>query len=221
MILFKNQTFGDTNLEEQELEGIERFIPIARKYRKQFAITGQTGMGAYFDVAVKDMTGGTAGVENKVRDIEHNKYTSTFVEPAKLENDIQSWKVHGLQMLYINYFADGITMIWDIARIAELGLNNGFQTKWIEKIRWTDKDGKTFYKSGYRTLLPNNLAMVLDENLEMLNREEYEEIFGDVNIRRKCDLLDFEKLDNETINGMITWKEKNQSSLSDLSRNRK
>ena len=221
-ITYKDQVFGDSDLEAQELEGMKRFIPIAKKYRKQFAITGQTGMGAYFDIAVQDITGGTIGVENKVRDIAHDEYTTTFVEPRKLENGIQSWKVYGFQILYVNYFADGITMIWDLARIAELGYYKGFVTKWIDKIKWTGKDGKTYYKSGYRTLLPNKFAMILDESLEIINKKQYEEIFGDVNIRRTTDLLDFNKLDNKSINGMITWeKERNQLSLSDLNLNRK
>ena len=204
----KRQAFGDCKRDEDEKIGVQRFIGIAERYRGIFAHTGQTGAGAFFDILAEDRTGGTIAVENKVRDIAHDRWATTFIEPSKLENEIQLWRTWGIPTAYINYFSDGVTLIWDIARIAELKYHEGFRQRMIDNIEWTSADGEKYYKSENRILLPNSLAIKLDAGLEVTNRKEYmETVYGLVRIERKPHVIGFDKLDK--INDLLIWT-KNQ-----------
>lgn len=207
MMEHRKQAFGDCHRDEDEQAGIDRFSRIANRYGRIFAHTGQTGAGSFFDIAAEDRTGGTIAIENKVRNIAHDRWNTTYIEPEKLENEINLWKVCGIQGMYFNYFNDGVTLVWDMARMAELGICDGLERKWVKDIRWTSADGETYLKSEWRILLPNDFALKMDRNLNITNLGEYKErIYDKVDITRKPGLLDFEELDK--INDLLIWRQR-------------
>ena len=190
--------------QKEEEIGVERFISLSNHFRNYFSLTAETGFGAVFDIAAEDFTGGTLGIENKVRNKPHDAWDTTIIEPEKMKNLISIWRNHWIQPLYINYWADGHIYIFDIARLSDAGYTNGFEVEWFPNIKWNNPDdGNKYAKSEYRIKIPNRFAIHLDENYRVVNRKEYNELFSKPVVQRRECRINFDDLSKEKINSMI------------------
>jgi len=156
--MIKPQRYLPNDTEWQEKEGVRRFMELAERHNKQFNKWVSTGTGSFVDMWVEDYTGGTMAVENKVRTIMHKKYDDVMIEPSKLNNLLTIYEKYGIHPLYINYYNDGYTYIFDIARIEEEGLTHTFGFKPGEKIKYWEK-GVQYTKIEDRYFIPAEYAI--------------------------------------------------------------
>ena len=122
-----------------------------------FSKTGDTGVGGAYDVSGVTKDGRTCMIELKLRGCTHDKYDSDMIEADKMADGWMYERFSGLTPLYICFYADGWTGIYNLSTIhapkkeKTRRVNPGMGGKVVESaVYYLSKDDGVFYDDGGR-----------------------------------------------------------------------
>lgn len=131
-----------------------------------FDASGYTHLNQYTELELKNRNGVIK--ENYIEFTKKNKdtYTATtvYIEPQHYSRMVDDYRFDGVVPLYVNFFADGSIVVWNLATLKKKP-----EWKWVTNI-WDE--GKKKYKDEWRILLDINEAFIYDSKYNLVNKPE-------------------------------------------------
>ena len=124
---------------------------------KYFSTFSRTGKGDAYDVVGTLVDGRECAVELKYRTATHDEFDTWLIEPDKLADGLLYATLSGMTALYINFYSDGWTGVFDLTKQHNISkqqkqrrTNPGFGDKMVEHAAYhlNKNDGVFFDESG-------------------------------------------------------------------------
>lgn len=126
--------------------------------------SGHTNLNQYTELELKNRNGVLK--DNCIEFTKKNKdtYTATtvYIEPQHYSRMVDDYRFDGVVPLYVNFFADGSIVVWNLATLKKKP-----EWKWVTHI-WDE--GKKKYKDEWRILLDITEAFIYDNQYNLVKK---------------------------------------------------
>lgn len=142
----------NNRIENCEAKGRKYFHKMVNKVINDVKSVSFTGMTERHDCNV-DTTDKSYAVEIKVRTPEHNTYKTVILKKAKYDY-LMSGIGEGFTPLYVNFYSDGIALVWNLATapiyhkreiyVRKTEMNSNSEMEWQEFYEFHIEDARKY-----------------------------------------------------------------------------